>query len=145
MKTLSLFLIMIMAFPSWGADVVGRWKTIDDETGQPKSVVEIFREGDEIKGKIVELINPKEPNPKCDKCPGEQKDQPIVGLQIISKLKESEAGAEWSGGQILDPNNGKVYKCRLRLQDEGKKLEVRGFIGFSLIGRSQVWLREPAP
>lgn len=145
MKTLSLLFIMFVALPSWGADVVGRWKTIDDETGQPKSIVEIFRDGDEVRGKIVELINPKEPDPKCDKCPGDQKNQPIVGLQIISKLKESEAGAEWSGGQILDPNNGKTYKCRLRLQDEGKKLEVRGFIGFSLIGRSQVWLREPAP
>lgn len=138
-------MMTVMTLPAWAGDVVGRWKTIDDETGQPKSIVEIFRDGDEIKGKIVELINPKEPNPKCDKCPGDRKDQPIVGLHILSGLKESEAGVEWSGGQILDPNNGKTYKCRLRLKESDQKLEVRGFIGFSLIGRSQLWLREPAP
>ena len=125
--------------------VLGYWKTIDDETGKPKSIVEIFKDNDIFKAKIVELINPDEPNPVCKECSGDKKDKPVAGLEIMWDMKETEKNAEWSDGKILDPKNGKTYKCRLRLKEDGQKLEVRGFIGFSLIGRSQMWLREEKP
>ena len=143
-KTL-LFGFVFLASSAFAQDtgVVGKWKTIDDETGKPKSIVEIFQEGDEVKGRIAELINPEEPDPVCKECKGDQKDKPIRGLQIISGMKKSGDG-EWSGGEILDPKKGKTYKCRLRVKDGGAKLEVRGFVGFSLIGRSQTWEREKA-
>lgn len=142
MKKIILTSLIVFSTLLAQADVVGTWKTIDDETGEPKSLVSIFRDGDQVKGKIIELLNPKEPDPKCDKCPGDKKDQPIVGLEILWGLKGAQDAKEWSGGQILDPNNGKTYKCRLRLLEDGSKLEVRGFIGFSLIGRSQTWVRQ---
>lgn len=125
--------------------VVGFWKTIDDETGKPKSIVEIFKDNEIFKAKVVTLLNPDEPNPLCKDCPGDKKDKPVTGLEIMWDMKETEKETEWSGGQILDPKKGKTYKCRLRLKEEGQKLEVRGFIGFSLIGRSQIWLREEKP
>lgn len=145
MKTLITVTVLLFSLHSFAAkdSIVGRWKTIDDETGQAKSIVEIFAEGDTFKGKVAEIFNPTQPNPICDKCSGDKANQPITGLEIMWDLKENDKGKEWGGGHILDPKNGKTYKCRLRLQDEGEKLEVRGFIGFSLIGRSQTWLREP--
>lgn len=143
MKKLFIALLLSPLF-AWAGntDVTGKWKTIDDETGKPKSIVEIFKDGEEIKGRILELINPPEPDPVCKECSGDKKDKPVKGLEFMWGLKESDKG-EWSGGQILDPKNGKVYKCRLRLKEDGAKLEVRGFIGFSLLGRSQTWNREP--
>lgn len=123
--------------------ILGQWKTIDDETGKPKSIVEISQDGEIFKGHIKELINPAEPNPVCSKCTGDKKDKPTTGLEIIWDIKETKKGQEWGDGKILDPKNGKTYNCRLRLQDKGEKLEVRGFVGLSLFGRSQIWLREP--
>ena len=123
--------------------IVGKWKTIDDETGKPKSVVEIFEESGSYSGRIVKIF--KEPNedqnPKCDKCVGDKKDKQIIGMQILSGLKKD--GDKWSGGDIMDPNNGKTYSCKAEIVDNGAKLKLRGFIGFSLLGRTQTWLREP--
>jgi uncharacterized protein (DUF2147 family) len=120
----------------------GLWKTIDDSTGQPSSLVRIREVNGQYEGK-VEKIFPKpgeEPNPKCEKCEGSRRNQPVIGMTILWGLtKQSD---EYQGGEILDPENGKVYRARMRLLESGKKLDVRGFIGFSLIGRSQIWLRE---
>lgn len=135
-----LGVLLVIPAMAQSSGVTGRWKTIDDVSGQPKSIVEIFADGSEIKGKIVELINPSEPNPLCKECSGDKKDKPIQGLEIIWGLNEN--GGEWTGGHILDPKNGKTYKCKMRLEDGGKKLVVRGFIGFSLLGRSQTWIKE---
>jgi uncharacterized protein (DUF2147 family) len=142
---MKLLFALLIGTSVWAQDktVVGKWKTIDDETGKPKSIVEIIKDGEQFKGRIIALLNPEKPNPVCEKCEGEKKDKPIMGMEIMSGLTEKEAGAEWGGGEILDPNNGKTYKVRLRLKEEGKQLEVRGFIGFSLLGRSQMWHREP--
>ena len=145
MKSLiaALFLILSAATSAHAADVVGRWKTIDDETGKAKSIVQIFSDAGEIKGKIVKLINPDPKRLNCTKCKGPRKNKPIVGMEILWGMKKKKDD-EWKGGEILDPKNGKTYSCRLRLKDDGKKLEVRGYIGFSLFGRSQMWLREKA-
>lgn len=120
---------------------VGKWKTIDDETKQAKSIVEISEVDGKLSGKIVQLFRKPEEdqNPKCDKCSGDKKNQPILQMEIIEGL--SQDGDVWSGGHILDPKNGKTYKCKIKVVDDGKKLEVRGFIGFSLLGRTQVWER----
>lgn len=125
------------------ASPVGTWKTIDDSSGEPKALVRIAQDGGgALIGTIEKLFRKpgEDPDPKCDKCEGAKKDQPITGMQILSGLKPD--GDEWTGGEILDPNNGKVYKAKARLADGGKKLEVRGFIGVSLLGRTQTWQRE---
>ncbi|HEY0092685.1 MAG TPA: DUF2147 domain-containing protein [Archangium sp.] len=120
---------------------VGRWTTVDDETKKPKSVVTIYEEGGKLFGKIEKLFREpnEEQNPLCDKCEGALKNQPILGMVILRDLKKD--GDEWSGGTILDPANGKTYKCKIAVEDGGKKLKVRGFIGIALIGRTQYWVR----
>lgn len=120
--------------------ITGSWTTIDDETGKPKSVVDIMEVNGELKGKIVKLYRNAEEdqNPKCDKCTGDKKDQLIIGMELLWGLKKDSEN-KWRGGEILDPKNGKVYSCKMELIEEGKKLKVRGFLGFSLLGRTQVW------
>jgi uncharacterized protein (DUF2147 family) len=123
------------------ATAVGRWKTIDDKTGKPKSIVAIAEEDGKLIGTVEELLDPKpdDPHPKCTKCEGDRKDQPIEGMKILWGMKKDGSG--WSGGKILDPDNGKTYKCSMTVTDGGKKLDVRGYIGISLIGRTQTWDR----
>ncbi|WP_174875919.1 DUF2147 domain-containing protein [Vogesella oryzae] len=117
----------------------GTWKTIDDESHQAKSLVEISEAANgELTGKVVKLFN--NPDAVCDKCDGALKGKPIVGLTIITGLKKD--GEAWENGKILDPKSGKVYSAKAKLVDGGKKLEVRGFLGFSLLGRTQVWERQ---
>jgi uncharacterized protein (DUF2147 family) len=136
----------VLAVPSaWAQDAspVGMWKSIDDETGKPKAMIRITDNQGELQGRIEKLFRPadQEQNPKCDKCEGARKDQPIVGMLIVSGLKKD--GNEYKGGEILDPANGKVYRSKAKLLDGGKKLEVRGYVGAPMFGRSQIWVREP--
>lgn len=143
-KSFLLVAQVAFSFSAWAQSTspVGKWKTIDDETKQTKSIVEISEANGKLSGKIVQLFRkPQEDqNPKCDKCSGDKKDKPILQMEIIEGLTQD--GDVWSGGTILDPKNGKTYKCKIKVVDGGKKLEVRGFIGFSLLGRTQVWERE---
>ncbi|HEV7122233.1 MAG TPA: DUF2147 domain-containing protein [Rhodanobacter sp.] len=127
---------------------VGNWKTIDDATHQAKSIVEITDHDGELQAHIVRLLNRSPEDiardgevPKCQQCEGERKDKPIEGMNIMWGVHQD--GDAWDGGHILDPKNGKVYKVRLSMLDGGQKLNVRGFIGFSLLGRSQQWERQP--
>jgi uncharacterized protein (DUF2147 family) len=124
------------------ASPVGLWKTIDDESGKPKSLVRITENNGELDGKIEKLFRTpdQEQNPKCDKCSGALKDQPMIGMTILSGLKKD--GDSYSGGQIVDPASGKTYKSKLSVAEDGKKLNVRGYIGLPMIGRTQTWLRE---
>jgi len=134
-----------IAFTAQAADSspVGRWQTIDDASGKPKAIVVIEEQGGVLSGRIVEIFPDPgaDPDPKCDVCPGERKGKPIVGMTILEGLK---AGGEnlWDGGEILDPKNGKTYKALARLKQNGQNLEVRGFLGISLLGRTQVWHRQ---
>ncbi|MDO4728527.1 MAG: DUF2147 domain-containing protein [Bacteroidota bacterium] len=118
--------------------VIGKWKTTDDKTGEDKSIVEIYEKDGKIYGKVIEILNPAKKDAKCDKCKGSDKDKPILGLTIIKGL--SKDGSEWSDGQILDPNEGKLYKCTVSLNG-ADKLDVRGYVGVSLLGRTQTWVR----
>lgn len=121
----------------------GRWQTIDDETGKPKSIVEIQTAVDgTLSGKVAQILKSDQgPNPLCSKCEGERKDQPITGMTILWDLKPDGEGA-WSGGSILDPAKGKTYRAKAKLLEGGDKLEVRGYIGIEALGRSQTWVRQ---
>jgi len=121
---------------------VGLWRSIDDKTGKEKSLVRIVEVNGELRATIEKLFREphEEPNPNCDKCPGERKNKPVLGMTIMTGLKK--AGSEYEGGEILDPANGKIYRVKMWTAEGGKKLNVRGFIGVSLLGRTQVWLRE---
>lgn len=119
----------------------GLWKTIDDETGKPKALVRIDEANGEMRGKIEKVFQPPEAeqNLVCQKCEGELKDQPIIGMTILSGMKPD--GDEYSGGRIIDPSNGKVYKSKMVLSPDGKTLAVRGYIGVPMLGRTQTWQR----
>jgi uncharacterized protein (DUF2147 family) len=125
------------------ASPVGLWKTIDDATKKEKSLVRISDNGGVLSGRIEKLLDPEaKADGVCDKCSDDRKGQPIVGLNIIRNVKvNADDTSMWDGGEILDPNNGKVYRVRLKPVDGGKKLEVRGYIGAPLLGRTQVWQR----
>ncbi|QNH17567.1 hypothetical protein HEP74_02722 [Xanthomonas sp. SS] len=145
-KTLLLALpLSVAAFVAQAADTspVGRWQTIDDETGKPKSIVQIEQAGNgTLSGKVVEILQSNHgPNPLCDKCDGAQKGKPIKGMTILWGLKPDGA-AVWSGGSVLDPAKGKTYKAKVTLTDGGKKLQMRGYIGIEALGRTQTWIRE---
>jgi uncharacterized protein (DUF2147 family) len=135
----------VLAVPSaWAQDAspVGVWQTIDDDTGKPRALVRVTESQGELQGRIEKLYRPadQDQNPKCVKCEGARKDQPMVGMVIVSGLKKN--GDEFTGGEILDPASGKVYKSKATLTDGGKKLNVRGFVGVPMFGRSQVWVRQ---
>ena len=135
-------LTFITAFASAADSVVGDWKTIDDVTGKTKSIVRISKtDHGDYEGQVIEILHSdRGPNPLCDDCPGELRGKPVKGLVILWGLKDAKEN-NWKGGEIIDPKNGKIYKAKLHLREDGK-LEVRGFIGISLLGRTQVW--EPA-
>ncbi|MGH9605865.1 MAG: DUF2147 domain-containing protein [Terracidiphilus sp.] len=121
------------------ASPAGRWKTVDDKTGQIKSIVQIREQNGTLYGTIEKIFNPPVRNPLCIACTGALKNRPLLGLQILWGLHKD--GTVWSGGQILDPETGKIYRCYLALEDGGRKLRVRGYIGFSIFGRTEYWLR----
>ncbi|MFA5619742.1 MAG: DUF2147 domain-containing protein [Weeksellaceae bacterium] len=124
----------------YAQSVIGTWKTIDDETGKEKSYVQITKaKNGTLEGKVIKILTPGRENATCDECKGELKGKPINGMRILWGLKE-DGSNEWSGGQIMDPNKGKTYKCKIKLAD-ANKLEVRGYLGVSLLGRTQTWYR----
>lgn len=118
---------------------VGLWRTFDDHTGRERGKVRIWEDRGILYGQIVAVLDPEEAKKVCVPCTDSRKDQPIIGLPIIRGLRPDGNG--WSGGEILDPETGSVYRCRMHLEDSGRKLVVRGYLGISLIGRSQTWLR----
>lgn len=127
-----------MAFYAQGNTVMGKWKTIDDETGKAKSIVEIYEHSGKVYGKVVDILDADKKKNLCTNCTGEDKNKPVMGLVIIKGL--SKDGSEYNSGKILDPVSGKTYKCFLALEGNDK-LKVRGYIGLSLFGRTQTWQR----
>ncbi len=140
---LSVFLLISAPLLAAQETPVGVWKNIDDVTGQALALIEISANGGVLEGRIVRLFRrpDEEQNPLCAKCTDSQHERPVLGMTILTGLKKD--GDEWDDGAILDPNNGKMYSCKIALVDGGTKLEVRGFIGISLFGRTQVWERQP--
>jgi uncharacterized protein (DUF2147 family) len=118
----------------------GLWRTIDDKTHKTRGTVRLYEKNGSIFGRIESSLDPKTATDLCDLCDGDRRNQPIIGLVFLRNMKKQ--GSELVGGDILDPDTGVVYRCKMTLADGGKKLVVRGFIGISLLGRSQVWLRD---
>lgn len=123
------------------ATPVGLWKTIDEETKKEKSLVRITETGGVLNGQVEKLLDPARQNAVCDQCSDALKDKPVQGMQIISGVKKSDSEGLWDGGTVLDPNNGKTYKVRIKPVDNGAKLEVRGYVGAPMLGRTQTWTR----
>lgn len=138
MKHYCILFLLFFSITMNSQSIVGKWKTIDDETGEAKSIVELFLKSGKMYAKVVEVLDVANKNSLCQKCSGEDKNKPILGLTIIKGL--SKEGAEYTSGEILDPKNGKLYKCTISLESKDK-LKVRGYIGFSLLGRTQYWHR----
>ncbi len=120
---------------------VGLWKTIDDHTHKPRGIVRIYEENGEYFGRIESSFNAAERSRICDKCPGDWKDKPVIGLVIMRGMVKH--GTEYSGGEILDPETGTVYKCVFTVSRDGETLLVRGYFLLPLLGRTQAWIREP--
>lgn len=135
-------LAMALTLASCGAFAqatpVGLWRVVDDETQQPQAYVRINETGGVQNGKMEKLLDPARLDAKCDKCTDERKNQAVLGMTIMRNVKSAGDGT-WDGGDILDPNNGKIYRVRLKPLDGGKVLEVRGYIGPFF--RNQHWLR----
>jgi uncharacterized protein (DUF2147 family) len=121
---------------------VGQWHTLDDKTGEVKSVVLIFEQQGVVRGRVEKVLRKDaDPAAKCDKCSDDRKNQPVVGMEIIRGAKKASGKNVWEDGEILDPENGKTYALRLTPIENGAKLEVRGSIG--PFGRTQTWVRVP--
>ena len=122
---------------------VGLWKTVDDVTGREKSQIRIVETQGVLSGTIEKLVDPEtKPGMICDLCTDARKNQPVLGMTIIRNVKHSDKDpATWDGGDILDPKNGNVYRVRMTPLESGKKLEVRGYIGAPVFGRTQTWQR----
>lgn len=131
------------ASPAAGPTPVGKWMTIDDINKKPKGIVQITDHQGVLIGTVIKIFkaNSTIPSGLCEQCSGNFKNKPILGMTIMWGLKPQGANV-WSGGQILDPKNGKIYDLKMTLSPDGKTLTVRGFIGFSMLGRTQTWIRQ---
>ncbi|MBK8517493.1 MAG: DUF2147 domain-containing protein [Saprospiraceae bacterium] len=136
-KYLLLSLFCVCNFYLSAQSPVGVWKNLDDEDGKEKSHIEIYEQNGKLRGKVIKLL-PAATVTKCNAWKGEKKGKDLVGMDILWDLKNS--GKVWEGGQILDPKNGKEYNCKIEF-DGTEKLKVRGYIGISMFGRTQVWYK----
>lgn len=141
----ALLLVLVLASPGVAQgqqpDLAGLWKTIGDRSGQADSLVRIVENNGEYVGVVVTVFSPPaaDANPVCALCRGELKDKPVVGMTILRGLRRQ--GDSYAGGAILDPDDGDTYRCTVRLLESGRKLEMRGYIGLPIFGRTQVWIR----
>ncbi len=147
MEAMKLVLAMLMVMLAGGAladtsSPAGVWKSIDDKTKKERSIIRVTEVNGEFKGVVEKIFDQPGDDPAhlCKECKDERKDKPIVGMTILWGLKKDGDG--WSGGEILDPKNGKIYRAKMSLAEDGRSLKGRGFIGVSFIGRTQTWLRE---
>jgi uncharacterized protein (DUF2147 family) len=139
-KTALACLLVTLAGSSFAASPMGYWKTIDDVTGNAKSIVRITGNATDLTGQVVKLF----PGAMtvCTACKGDLKDKPIQGMTVMYGLKQDASSPnEWSEGTILDPKSGDVYHCKLKVADDGKSMVVRGYVGISAFGRSQTWVK----
>ncbi len=137
-KLIFILSILFVSFSVNAQDIFGKWITVDDETGEEKSVVEIFKRDGKVYGKIIEIFDASRRDLPCVKCKGDDYNKPILGLEIIKKMEKE--GEYYKKGTVLDPQDGKVYKLRLSLdEDDSNVLMVRGYIGFFY--STQYWKR----
>ena len=137
----ALLLAWACAASAQFASPVGLWKTYSDRTGEADGLVRIVEERGEFVGRVEKVFSPPNdsPNPLCGRCPGELRDQPVVGIAVLRGVRRRQDG--YTEGTILDPDEGENYRCTLTLKEAGRRLEIHGFIGLPLFGRTQVWTR----
>lgn len=138
-RTLFFASILFTVNLSNAQTVFGIWKNIDEKTKKVDSKIEIYQKDGKAYAKIIDIIDKKQINDVCDKCTGTKKNKPLLGMHLFEKLVKK--GDEWTGGTILDPNNGEEYNCYIILESTNK-LKIRGYIGFSLFGRTAYWYRD---
>ncbi len=138
MKKTVTIIFLLFAISINAQTIFGRWNSTNEETGEIDSVVEVYKKNGKAYAKIIEIKNPDRKNAVCTECEGENKNKRILGLEILTGLEKNDK--EWSGGEILDPRNGKVYKCYIELVKDNK-LKLRGYIGVSLFGKTKYWYR----
>ena len=137
---LMLSIVTLLLFQlSFSQTIFGKWKTIDDITGKEKGVVEIYEFKGKVYGRVIEIFEESKKHVKCEKCDGEEKNKPVMGMNIIKGLTKDDD--VYNGGKVLDPKIGKWYHCKIFL-DGKDKLIIRGYIGIPLFGRSQTWIRQ---
>ena len=142
LKTSALMVSCFMTSLALANSPLGQWHTLDEKTGELKSMVVIFEQQGVMKGRVEKVLRKDaDPAAKCDKCSDDRKNQPVVGLEIIRGAKKASGKNVWEDGEILDPENGRTYSLRLTPIENGAKLEVRG--SFGPIGRTQTWVRVP--
>ncbi len=135
-------LTLLLGSAAWAHTPVGQWHTVDDKTGELKSLVVIEEQGGTLKGRVTQFLRKgADPAARCDKCSDDRKGQPILGMEIIRGVKKSAGNDHWDGGEILDPEEGKLYRVRLTPLEGGAKLQVRGFLG--PFWRNQTWVKAP--
>ncbi|HEY0663183.1 MAG TPA: DUF2147 domain-containing protein [Thiobacillaceae bacterium] len=132
--------LMLAATASFAqATPIGTWRSIDDKTGEAKAEIRISESNGVLTGRIEKLLKRSKPNPTCEKCDDDRKDQPVEGMEILRGIRKAEGRDVWEGGKVLDPENGREYKARLTPTEGGQKLEMRG--SFGPFGRTQTWVR----
>lgn len=143
LKIASMLLLALVSSAQAQMSPLGLWQSIDDGNGQPKAEILIVQDANGgLTGKVERsLLTTPNPEPNCTLCTDDRKGQPKIGMEIIRGGKQIDGKEVWEGGKILDPENGKEYSLRLTPIEGGRKLEVRGFIGVPLLGRTQVWNR----
>ena len=135
----SLFILFItFSFTLNAQTILGKWNSFDEVTNKIESIIEVYEKDGKAYAKIIFITDPEKRSATCTACKGKLKDTPILGMNILTGLKED--GDEWSGGKILDPKNGKQYKCYIKLKDDNT-LKLRGYIGISWFGRTAIWKR----
>ena len=135
-KILITILSIFFTTTGFSQTIFGAWNSFDEETNHLESVIEVYEKNDQVFAKIIKITNLENQGATCINCSGERKNTPILGMNILTGLKKD--GDEWSGGKILDPKNGKEYKCYIQLLDKNT-LKIRGYIGFSMFGRTAIW------
>jgi len=138
-KILFALLFTTVSLSMSAQTIFGKWENRDEETNKVDSVIEVYKKDGKAYAKIIEITDKNRQEAVCDKCSGNRKNNPILGMNILTGL--SKDGDEWSGGKILDPKNGKEYKCYIKLDGENK-LKIRGYVGFSAFGRTAYWHRK---
>ena len=137
-KAFLSFLLFTISISFNAQDIFGKWHSTNDETGKVDSVIEMYKKDGKAYAKIIQINDPERQKAVCDLCEGANKNKPILGLEILTGLEKDDD--EWSGGEILDPRNGKVYNCYIELVNPNK-LKIRGYVGLALFGKTKYWKR----
>lgn len=142
LNSIALYLVVTISYAVPINSPIGYWKTIDDVSHTPKSILELSMDENEyLQGKVVKIFG-KDPSELCTACKGRNHNKPILGMILLEKLQANlKSPGEWSNGSIIDPANGKIYHCYVRVSANGQQLTIRGFVGIPLFGRSQTWVR----